>query len=121
MHRQIGTAFFQGHFEFFDKQALAAHFAQRTVEDLVALGGHAQDVHLMPHATQQVLHVVGLPEGQTTFAGGDGEVNGIQNRAQKVLICRADASMGTSCQNLPPPPPLAPVCKRHWPNKTGPW
>ena len=57
----IGMALLQRHFEFFDKQTFATDFAERAVEDLIALGGHAQDVHLMSHATQQVLHVVGLP------------------------------------------------------------
>jgi hypothetical protein len=79
MHSQIGSAFFQRDFEFFDKQTFATDFAQRAIEDLIALGGHAQDVHRVTHGPQQVLHMVGLPQSQAAFAGGDGEVN----RAQK--------------------------------------
>ena len=80
MHRQIGAAFFQSDFEFFDKQTFATDFAQRPVEDLIALGGHAQDIHLAALRSQQVLHVMGLPQSQTAFTGSDGQVHGAQNR-----------------------------------------
>jgi hypothetical protein len=80
MHRQIGAAFFQSDFEFFDKQTFATDFAQRPVEDLIALGGHAQDIHLAALRSQQVLHVMGLPQSQTAFTGSDGQVHRAQNR-----------------------------------------
>ncbi len=72
VHGQVGAASFKGHFEFFDEQALAAHLGQRAVEDLVALGGHAQQVDLAAKAAlQQVAHVLGLPKGEAAFTGGD--------------------------------------------------
>jgi len=37
--------FVQRHFQLFHKQALAAHLAERPVQDLIALGGHAQQLH----------------------------------------------------------------------------
>jgi hypothetical protein len=45
MHGQVGAALFQRHFQLLDEQALAAHLAERPVQDLVALGGHAQQRH----------------------------------------------------------------------------
>ena len=94
MHRQIGTAFFQRHFEFFDKQTLAADFAEGTVEDLVALGGHAQNRDFATSRLQQVLQMVGLPKSQTALTGGDGEVNGAQNRDWVYGFSLLNASMG---------------------------
>jgi hypothetical protein len=81
VHCQIGTAFFQSDFKFFDKQTFATHFAEGSVEDLVALGGHAQNRYVTTPRLQQVLQMVGLPQSQAAFAGGDGEVNGAQNKA----------------------------------------
>ena len=80
MHRQIGTAFFKGDLKLFNKQTLAPDFAQRAVQDLVALGGHAQNRDFATSRLQQVLQMVGLPQGQTALTGGDGEVNDAQNR-----------------------------------------
>ena len=42
MHRQIGATLFQRSFQLFDKQAFTTDFAQRAVQNLVALGCHAQ-------------------------------------------------------------------------------
>ena len=74
MHRQVGTAFFQCHFKLFHKQALAAHFAQRAVQNLITLGGHAQETDLIPQLSQKCLDMLSLPKGQPTFARGDGDV-----------------------------------------------
>jgi hypothetical protein len=68
---EVGAAFFQRHFEFLDEQALAAHLGQRAVQDLVALGGHAQQLHLVAPGPQQRLHMLGLPQRQLAFARGD--------------------------------------------------
>jgi hypothetical protein len=95
MHRQIGTAFFQRHFEFFDKQAFAADFAQRAVQNLVALGGHAQNGDFATSRLQQVLQMVGLPQSQSALTGGDGEVNGAQNRDWVCVFSLLNASMGS--------------------------
>ena len=73
VHRQIGTAFLQGHFELLDKEPLAAHLAQRPVQDLVALGRHAEQGNGVPLSAQQRLNVFGLPERQAAFTGGNGE------------------------------------------------
>ena len=47
MHGQVGAAVFQGSFQFFDKQTLAADLRQAAVEYLIASRGHAQqrDLH----------------------------------------------------------------------------
>ena len=73
MHRQIGAAFGQRHFQLFDEQAFAADLGQGFVQDLVALGGHAQDVHAEVgiERLQPGLDVFGLPHGQPAFAAGD--------------------------------------------------
>ena len=42
VHGNVGAAVGQRGFEFLDEQALAAHLAQRAVQDLVAQRGHAQ-------------------------------------------------------------------------------
>lgn len=72
MHGQVGAAFFQGHFQFFDEEAFATHFGQGPIQDLVAFGGHAKQVNLTAKAlAQQSLNVVRLPESETAFSGGD--------------------------------------------------
>ena len=95
MHRQIGMAFLKGDLEFFDKQALAPDFAQRSVQDLVTLGGHTQDSNFVSTCLQQILQMVGLPQSQTALSGGDGEVNGAQNRVGVDVFGRVNASMGS--------------------------
>ncbi len=84
VHGDMGAAFFQGHFQFLDEQALAAHLGEGAIQDLVALGGHAQQLHLQPLGAQQCLDVVGLPQGQTAFAGGDDEFRVFQNGVHRV-------------------------------------
>ncbi|OIQ74534.1 hypothetical protein GALL_438120 [mine drainage metagenome] len=75
MHRQIGEALLHCHFEFLDEQPLAADLRQRPVENLVALGGHAENAHLASgiERLQQIAHVLGLPQGKAAFARGDDE------------------------------------------------
>ena len=46
MHRQVGPAFAQRDFKLLDEQALAADLAERAVQNLVAQGGHAQQLDL---------------------------------------------------------------------------
>ena len=84
MHGQVGAAFFECGFELFDKQAFAAHFAQRPVQNLVALGGHAQERDLVALRSEQGLDVAGLPKGQAALTGGDGEV--LQSGSPKLFV-----------------------------------
>jgi hypothetical protein len=71
VNRDIGTAFLQGHIEFFDKQALATDFGQTAVQNLIALGGHAQQTHLASPLLEQGFDMFSLPKGQTAFSGGN--------------------------------------------------
>ena len=74
MHGQVGAAFFECGFQLFDEQTFSAHFAQRTVQNLVALGGHAQERDLVALRSEQGLDVAGLPKGEAALTGGDGEM-----------------------------------------------
>ena len=76
VHGQICAAFFERHFQFFDKQTLAADLAQGAVQNLVALGGHAQQGDLVAVLLEQGFDVLGLPQGKTAFSGGDGQLHG---------------------------------------------
>ena len=72
MHRQVGTAVGQGGLQFLDEQALAADLAERAIQNLVALGGHAQELDLPAQLTlEQGLDMFGLPQGQAAFTGGN--------------------------------------------------
>ena len=44
MYGDIGAPFFDRHFKLLDEQALAANLRERLVENLVALGGHGDDL-----------------------------------------------------------------------------
>ena len=89
MHGQIGAAFFQSSLKFFDKQAFAADFAQRAVQDLVALGGHAQQRDRMALRLQQGLDMFGLPQGKAALAGGNSEVlHGVLQSRNLLVIDR---------------------------------
>ena len=68
VHGQVGPALFERDFELLDKQALAAHLAQGAVQNLVALGGHAQQGDLMPALLQQGLDMLGLPHRQAALS-----------------------------------------------------
>jgi len=43
MHSEMGSPFFHSDFEFLDEQTLAADFGERAIENLVALGRHAEN------------------------------------------------------------------------------
>ena len=78
MHGDVGAAFTEGHFQFLDEQPLAAHLAQRAVQDLVAQGGHAQQFDLPAQARlQQRLDVFGLPQRQPAFTRGNHHTKGV--------------------------------------------
>ena len=51
----------QRRFQLFHEQALAADFAQRHVQNLVAARGHAQQGGRMPLLLEQRFDVFGLP------------------------------------------------------------
>ena len=78
MHRDVGAAVEQRGLEFLDEQAFAADLGERTVEDLVATRGHAQQ--LDPAAGMERLEagldVFGLPQGETAFTGCDDDALG---------------------------------------------
>ena len=74
MHRQVRPTFFKRNFEFLDKQALSADFAERTVQNLVAPGGHAQQSYNMPLLLKQTFDMFCLPKGEAAFARSNGEV-----------------------------------------------
>jgi hypothetical protein len=71
MHGEVGMAFLERDFQLLDEQALAADLAEGLVQDLVALGRHAQQRDLVPALLQQGFHVSGLPQREAAFAGGD--------------------------------------------------
>ncbi|MPM74814.1 hypothetical protein SDC9_121803 [bioreactor metagenome] len=77
MHGQIGTAFFQRQFQLLHEQALAADLGERAIQNLVTLGGHAQQPDAVAARLQQRLHVLGLPHGQAAFARGDHKNGGL--------------------------------------------
>ena len=71
MHRDVGMALLQRHLQLLDEQALAAHFGQAAVQDLVALGRHAQQLDRAAKPLQQRFDMFGLPQCQTALSGGD--------------------------------------------------
>jgi hypothetical protein len=75
MHRGIGAAFQHGHFQLFQKQTLAADLRQRDIEDLIAAGGHRHRLDLQTgmRRAQQGSDMVGLPERECAFTGGQAE------------------------------------------------
>ena len=74
MHGDVGLAVFECCFQFLYEQALAADFAERAVQDLVAARGHAEQGDLVALLFKQRLDVLGLPQGEAAFAGGDGDL-----------------------------------------------
>jgi hypothetical protein len=97
MHGDVGAALFQRHFQLLDKQALAAHLAQRCGPGSGRPGGHAQQLDGVARCSQQGLHMLGLPQGQAAFAGGDDDV--AQSRNLFVMLWGVDASM-QRCQKI---------------------
>jgi hypothetical protein len=75
VHGQISPPLFQRHFQLLDEQPLAANLAQGAVENLVALGRHAQQRDFVPLLRQQGFDMLGLPQGKTAFSGGNGELH----------------------------------------------
>ena len=75
MHGGIGAAFQHGHFQLFQEQTLAADFRQRHIENLVTARGHRHQFHLQSGmgGTQQGGDMVGLPERERAFTGGQSE------------------------------------------------
>jgi hypothetical protein len=73
MHREIGSTIEQRHFKLFREETLAADFAERTVEDLVAGGGHAKQFNLAVRVQteQQVPDMVRLPKREAAFTRRD--------------------------------------------------
>ena len=76
VHGEVGPAFVERGFELLDKQAFAADFAQGPVQDLVALGGHAEQFNPVALGLQQVAHMPGLPQRQPALTGGNYKVLG---------------------------------------------
>src|SRR5690606_40829985 len=65
-------------FQLLHEQALAADLGQRHIENLVALGGHAQQLNLQPgmELLQTRLDMFGLPQGQSALTGGNRNLAG---------------------------------------------
>ena len=75
MHCELRPAFLERGFEFLDEQALASDLGQRSVEDLVAARGHAEQFDAESEtAAQQVANVFCLPQREAAFPGGDDDV-----------------------------------------------
>ena len=120
MHGNVGAPFFQCYFQLFHKQALAAYLAEGLVQNLVALGGHAQQLHAVAPGFEQRFDMLGLPQCKATFARGDddgGRWRGAQVRNLFVIIQRrrmlacARTGAGAACghagstrQAIPPIP-----------------
>ncbi|OIQ64163.1 hypothetical protein GALL_542870 [mine drainage metagenome] len=81
MHRQIGPTVFECDLKLLDKQAFATYLAQCPVKNLVAQGGHSQQVNLVTELPKKGLNMFGLPHGQTAFSGGNGKFTHKQRHA----------------------------------------
>ena len=86
MHRQVSAPFEQRLFELLDEQPLAADLRQGAVEDAVAARRHAEqfDTGTRMERAQALAHVLGLPEGERAFAGGDDPAFGHGRRRRRV-------------------------------------
>ena len=72
VNRQMRLPHFERGFQLLDEQPFATDLGQRPIEDLVTLGGHAQQTHLQPELLfEPCLDMLGLPQRQTAFARGD--------------------------------------------------
>jgi hypothetical protein len=73
VHGKVRTALLERRLELLHEEALATHLRQRAVEDLVAAGGHAQQLDGQAEALgEHRPHMFGLPDCQAALAGGDG-------------------------------------------------
>src|SRR5581483_6093671 len=75
MHGDSGAPRLQRQLEFLDEESFPADLRERNAEPSVTLGGHAeqQDIEVRIALQQTVSHVLRLPHGQRTFAGGDSQ------------------------------------------------
>ena len=116
----VGTAVEQGGFQFLDEQALAADLGQRTVENLVAPGGHAEqhDFAGRIEGFEPRLDVLGLPQGETALTGGNDDTlgggDGGLGRTHDGRLTQADAEKrtgggGACCMAACGKPPMAPA------------
>jgi hypothetical protein len=73
MYRQVCTTILKSRFELFDKKALAAHFREGFIQDLVSTGSHTQnlDIAVWIELFEAISEVFCLPHGKATFAGGN--------------------------------------------------
>jgi hypothetical protein len=84
MHREIGSTIEESHFKLFRKEALAADFAQSTIEDLIASGGHTEQLHLAirVQAEQEITNMMRLPKREAAFSRRDDKPGGRLGHAQ---------------------------------------
>lgn len=75
MHGEVGAAFQQALLQLLDEQSLAADLGQRAVENAVAAGDQADQFDLQAgmNLAQACGDMLGLPEGEGTFTGGDAQ------------------------------------------------
>ena len=73
VHGEVGAAFRHGRFQLLHEQTLATDARERRIENLVALGGHAEQLDLQTRVQFQEagLDVFGLPQGKLALARGD--------------------------------------------------
>ena len=78
MHGEMGAAVLERRFQLLDEQSLPADRGEAPVQDLVALGGHRQelDKEARMGLAQQRRHVLRLPECQLALARRDDERGG---------------------------------------------
>jgi hypothetical protein len=90
MHGKVGASVEQCGFKLLDEQPLATHLGQRTIENLVAAGGHAEqfDAATGIQLLQSHTHMLGLPQGETTFSGGDDDALGLTRGHVSGLLWR---------------------------------
>ena len=93
MHRNVGPAFHERGFQLFDKQAFAADFGQRAVQNLVTQCGHAEQLHAVPQGLQAGFDMLCLPQSQPTFPGRNYNFHGANLTAKKRSKNAANASM----------------------------
>jgi hypothetical protein len=71
VHRDVRVALLQRHFQLLDEQALATHLGQAAVQDLVALGRHAEQFDRAAKPLQQGFDMFCLPQSQSALTGGN--------------------------------------------------
>ena len=78
MHGEMGAAILERGFQLLDEQSLAADRREAPVQDLIALGGHRQELDAQARMglAQQRCHVLRLPERELALARRDDERGG---------------------------------------------